>query len=195
MGIIKKYNKYLESVEEISLDKVFDDCKPFINDLKKCKKGDFLLRGVGNNNMKPFDIKKFDAPYERIPRNMPIEDHDTFNFLLKQKFGWYVRDGVFCFGYNLNKRENLDGKKEDVGYGIKTFIMFPLGNYKFVYHPEINDLFVEYNTNKIPEIIDTYKNTSLENAIYYGNEISIGCEEYYLIEQSYLKELIKKIWQ
>jgi len=196
--MIKKYKLFLENKEEITLDDVFNNCKPFIEDLKKSKKGDFLLRGVGelkfsawaNKRSVDYNIEKFDAPNDRIPRNMPIDDHDEFNFLFNKKFGWNVRGGIFCFGYNLNK----EGDIKDTGYGNKSFLMFPLGDYKLAYSPHINDLFIEYDDKQIPETVDGYKNTSLKNAIYYENEISIDCDEYYLVDQKNLNEIIERIW-
>jgi len=194
-----KYIKVFETfVSNEELDYAIDECAIFINDLKKCKPGSFLIRGVWED----VDVEEFYPYYQgRTPENTPYEVHDKLNDLFNKKFGWYVRNGVFCFG------SETDGDIEqpfDTEYGSDTYLVFPTGKYDIVWNEEIKDLFYEIDfiderkideyEKDIQEIVDTYVEGDLCDAIESGNEICIDCNSYYLINQKYIKKIIHRIW-
>ncbi len=204
-----KYIKKYEDVQlEKLLDQVFQDCDIFINDLKKCKIGSFLTRGIWEkrirgNNYENFDIQEFDLDLRnRQPENTPNIVHDKLNELFNKKFGWNVRNGAFCFG-NQTTRQNYK-HPFDTEYGSNTYLLFPIGEYQFVWNEEIKDLFyeidfvdekhIEKSEENLQEIVDTYSDENLCNAIESKNEICIESNSYYLINQKYIIELIERIW-
>ena len=137
MGIIKKYNKYLESVEEISLDKVFDDCNSYIETIKKCEKGKLLHRGFKQNYDK---IKLIEHNWNRQPVDTPDHIHDMVNEWFVEYHGWKARNGVFCVGNN----------KKTV-YGT-NYLLFPVGDFNYLYNKNVNDLFGDHEM----EMYDSY---------------------------------------
>lgn len=186
-----KYLKSYESIKSPTLKDVFRDCKYFIDETMKCNKGSFLIRGM--HDMDNYDICLLKSTLDyRLTLNTPGNVHDYMNKLFIKKFGWKVRNGAFCFGWNID-----DSSSDiDIGYGSKTFIVFPVGDFNIVYHPEIYDLYYEIDSvwngdddkfirykPELRKIVNEYKTGSLEDAIESGNEISIKCDEYYIIQR------------
>lgn len=114
--------------------------------------------------------------------------HDKLDGLFYKKFGWKVRsEGVFCTGR----------KSETLMYGI-TYIIFPKGQFKFVWSPDVLDLYTwtkghissRKGGSKVPDfesVVDTYRDDNLSYAIKEGNEVALKCKEYYLIDYYGLK--------
>jgi hypothetical protein len=123
-------------------------------------------------------IHKKKVRKDRKPKDMDIKTHKELNKLFHKKFGWKVRsEGLFCTG-NIN---------EAGGYGYE-FLVFPIGEFKYVWSPEIRDLYsfieemkgegLEYDLQKI---VNSYKNKSMADGIKKKMEFSIKCDEYYMI--------------
>lgn len=162
-----------------------------------------MARGVHRDD---FDIKRFswDVNRERTPRDMDINVHRELNKYYKGKIGWPVRNGLFAVGVK-NDGEEL----YDIGYG-KSYLLFPIGHFKFVYDLKVIDLYASYkeycrsheykSTDSFIESIN-YSEINLGVAmskIEQHNrsvEIMINCENYYLISMNRINELAKMIWQ
>ena len=115
-----------------------------------------------------------------------------------------MRNGLFTYGVKSNF-----GDLTDSGYG-KSYLIFPCANFKYVYDPDIYDLFEHYykysrkelNNANIQSFIETihYFDTGICKAIsnsvhdFKSVEIMINCKEYYLINISYVEKIIDLIW-
>jgi hypothetical protein len=173
------------------------NCKPYIEILKKCEKGRLLVRGSKHQKD---SIKEYKKNVEvRKPLNMPIEIHNTLNLKFEAEFGWKIRNGIFCFGFNI-----LNSNPIDLGYG-ENHMFFPKGEFDFVYEQNAFDLYdyLSINELSIEENINSLKfhSTDLssamksgENENLFSNEISIKAESYYLINMKLKDEIINHIW-
>jgi hypothetical protein len=116
--------------EESNIDKILSvlqkDCKPFLKELDS----NFVWRGTHRNINA---IKELKSRLEnRRPSDTDAEVHYHINELFKKKFKWYARNGVFATGNYQIARD----------YG-KPFMFFPIGNFKYVWSPDIEDFFTE----------------------------------------------------
>lgn len=130
MRYLKTYNIFESNLH---LDTIFSECKPFINDLKKCENGSFLVRGVQDYDI---DIKNFPINLNRVPTDMPTWAHDILNDVFYEKFGWSCRGGIFTYGRIFTGKESI----MEVGYG-KSYLLFPVGDYEFVWSSKHRDLY------------------------------------------------------
>ena len=157
--------KYLKKYEKVKteklLDEVFSDCKPFIEELRSCEKGSFLVRGVGKHGEEMYDIKKFTLNLDdRTPRDMPIETHVELNHLFDEYLGWDVRNGLFTFGRNVFDNDELTSSQQskygwlDTDYGQRTYLLFPCDDFEFAWSPQIMDLYSDLEGERIPLYLD-----------------------------------------
>jgi len=165
-------------------------CQPFLKEIKNGRNG-FLYRG--KNSYSAASIERFSSRIDRKPKDMSALNHDILDELFEKKFGWKSRsEGVFCSGHpSIAAR-----------YG-SIYIFFPIGEYKYLWSPEIKDLFdrvrmkswswLEKGTREVRVaerlenlrgMVDTYKDNDLKEAMYSGNEISVKCKTFYLVDLS-----------
>jgi hypothetical protein len=180
-----------------SLLKILEnDCKEYINLLKSCTKGSYLFRGFREQID---SYRKFDHNMDfRKPVNTPKKIHDLINSVFEPKFGWKIRNGVFCYGFNSS-----NGNPNELGYG-KQHILFPIGEFNFVYSPDHFDIYQFVTTVKVDKnVIEglIFKSDSIESAINSGekedglsNEISINVKSYYLINSKLTNIITDFIW-
>ena len=135
---------------------------------------EFILKEVRKTDRKTVDTPK------------PV--HDTLNHAFSKLFGIPYRNGLFA-----------TGKKADaLSYG-NEFLIFPAGRFKFIWSPQIKDIWDELVTkfyinrdhNQSKEELeriyeyftttDLYRVDSLPTAIRSGHEIMIWCDAYYAI--------------
>ena len=156
---------------------------------------------------------------DRVGKDMPEEMTHFFNVEFLKHFEFAPRsEGIFCTG----KKSIADG------YGW-PFLVFPIGEFEYIWSEKVNDLFdyVEssmwfdytFDTDgviqdirdgfypshaiswyeeemsdedikdkmdqivdiNIKNIVDTYKDTDLREALVSGNEITLKCDEYYIL--------------
>jgi len=179
--------------------KLHYDCAQFFKQNGYGYKSLPLYRGL-NKSIQTYRI--IEPRKNRIPKNTKLQLHNALDKLLYKKFGWKPRsEGVFCTGSEFKARF----------YGY-VYIMLPIGDFKFVWSPKIDDLFnqlslngiTDFNTDEIikkdylpdlKKIADTYTDKDLVSAILSGNEISIKCNKYYLINTDYIKPVYNIIFQ
>lgn len=130
------------------------DCTKY---LKEVGFGQKLYRGT---KRKVKDITKFKPRQERKPRDTPLEVHKYLDKLFSQKFGWKARSsGVFvCADKRVVKI-----------YGT-PYVFFPIGNYKYLWSPEVRDLtteldriIVDYEYDFRPSAADSQELTNLKD--------------------------------
>ncbi|MFW6129888.1 MAG: hypothetical protein ACOC56_01815, partial [Atribacterota bacterium] len=150
----------------------------------------FLYRGYKKVG-KVFKIK---PRTNRIPRNTSLLVHDILDEKFKKKFGWKARsEGVFVVG----------NASEAGTYSMgEVFLFFPAGNYKYIWSPTINDLylysdFIITMPEKFDKILESYTDKDLKkymnNQTFYCKEIMFKCNEYYLVHVDFADLVLKKI--
>ena len=106
------------------------DCAPFVSDLAIDNFANFLYRG-SQKSFSGIISNKNKPRKDRKPRDTPMELHLRFDKLFQRKFGWKVRSsGVFATPDIYSVEE----------YGI-FYLFFPIGKYRYVWSPEISDLY------------------------------------------------------
>ena len=144
----------------------------------------------------------------RNPVDMPESIHIKLNDEFTKKFGWPVRNGIFCLKDELSASRYSLIYSEKYNKRFKTYLFIPVGDFKYCWSPKYKDLYAEilgYKANtaewgykekienisdkEIKEIVSTYKDIDLEKSgpndygyIYDQCEISINCKEYLLID-------------
>lgn len=186
--IVKNYIHFLneETINgftlEQKLDEVFDKCKPYIDLIKSCKKENLLYRGV---NYYDIQVKKIDHNWNREPLDTPMEIHEFLNNEFKNKFDWNARNGVFSF-FKIAKKNQISG------YEGETYMLFPIGDFNYLWNPKIYDLYGDYEMEMegfyVPEDViidewDEYKtkdSTEKDYNDFYNMRMESYKEDFYL---------------
>ncbi len=172
------------------------DCQPYLREAKPFDPYVQLMRGMGEANKNFIDNKSIRLD-DRTPKDIPKELHDKINQFFKQKFGGSFRNALFATGDYI-QAEN---------YG-NVYYIFPIGNFKYLYNPEIEDLFMNYDdyapwfklgdTTPEPErqrkkqaamqnffdeeiVTGAWHNTNLQAGIQSGMEVMIRAKGYHAI--------------
>jgi hypothetical protein len=155
---LKFYINEAKSVDEI-YEILSKDCKPFINEFIKRKKT-FLWRGT---NKYVDSIQKITPRKDRKPRDMPKEMHKFLDNVFKDNFGWYARsEGVFVasdryFAEDFSKT------------GMDAYLFFPIGRYKYVWSPNIKDIYTWLGHSIIT--IDCFHNNLKKASFWFAAEV------------------------
>jgi hypothetical protein len=189
-------NILLESgyIPDDMVDKILHDCSYFFDINGRPVQSPPLYRGT-NKFIKDYEI--ITPRKNRKPLDTPIAIHRELDKLFKKKFGWKARsEGVFVTGKRSSASE----------YG-QPYIVLPIGKFKYVWSPYIYDLhsklvntgviYAKGNKSKVimekdeympilEELVGKYKDNDLDTAIHVGNEISMKCDKYYIINENYL---------
>lgn len=213
MKYIKSFNETYSTSEyhkQIG-DILREECQPFLELYKNTHIE--LWRGVTQQFIDKHSTEIGKLAYKvkhknRKPVDTPIELHDRLNSEFIKKFGWPVRDGVFCLpdsGIAQSYAQEASFKNDSRS---EVFLLIPVGDFRYCWSPKYKDLTVDIKTSvpmykksewrnelnnlsniKIKNIVNTYKDTDIEGANYYGkkqaSEISIDCDEYLLISPRY----------
>jgi hypothetical protein len=133
---IKHLNEESQSdkTKEVLLDIIQTSCQPFLKEMRQNNIKDFLYRGV-NYGLDYWEVKK--TRTDRKPKDTKQEIHELLDDLFLKKFGWRARSqGVFTIGDK--------SKISQKGYG-HHHIFFPIGKYKYLWSPLVEDLYVQIN--------------------------------------------------
>lgn len=177
------------------------DCGPF---LAESKQRGLLRRGMSKLNdndatfvSSPYSTEK--VPYwkkqprtDRRPLDIDKKIHLKLDDWFQSKFGFKARSsGLFCFGTGATSSAISQ-------YGTEYYI-FPIGEFKYAWSPNVKDLFITISTSKqrdeddgkdSTDNIDSfmnefkYQDTDLDQAIVSRNEIMIKCDKYYIFPTS-----------
>jgi len=125
----------------------------------------------------------------RLDGRQPLDSSHTLHAELNQafqhQFGEPFRNALFV----------TNDKNQAINYG-EIYIIFPIGEYTYLWSPDIEDIFNKYE-EKLKDISDEdfvydllgksdYYTERLDRAIKSGNEIMMRCGSYYAIRQSSL---------
>lgn len=166
--------------EDNIIELIKRDCKPWLGKAKE-----LVYRGMQ---------KKVDAPFkqevraDRQPRNTDGELHKAMDDWFNDNFGFRARSAaVFVTG-------DFDDAKS---YG-QAYAIFPIGDFKFVWSPNVGDLYMSMHNEtpgRVPLKLERFKfqDDELEKAISSGFEIMIKCKDYYAVPVISIKEA-KFVW-
>jgi len=178
---------------------VIEECKPFLEAIKGANE----LPWHGTHDY-PTDYAVRTLNQDRRPRDTPNELDIAINDFFEQKFGWRARQqGIFITG---NYRDAM-------AYG-EPCILFPIGEFRSIWCPEVHDLMhtmdaIDYDLRKdVPDRVerrrkvlantegnikamDWYYNKELPKGLDMRLEIIIGCKTFFLFRQGFFNEVLR----
>ena len=121
-------NRYSLKLFYMTLKDIWKDCKPFLKDFYNGDRTKFMYSGRSK------DIEHFVGTVrtDRKPKDTHIDLHNDLDDTFKKKFGVKPRsNSLFCSG------------DENIVYEYGTpYIIFPIGQYKFLWSTLIEDLYI-----------------------------------------------------
>jgi hypothetical protein len=172
------------------IDKIKILCEPYIRELRNGDNPHALLRGSRSSHIK----LKRNVRENRKPKNTPIQYHNAADDWFYEQFGIrYRSDALFCTG-------SFNGAAL---YG-NVFIIFPIGEFKVCWSPNIVDMYFEFLRDSYGDVKTfvgrlmraNYMEGQLNNAIEKGHEIMLYCDSYYQIpvrDESEMSSFITEI--
>lgn len=157
------------------------DCQPYLQQNDEPLGNNALLRGLtGGDEF----LKKQVRLTDRTPLDNPTDVHNELNKFFTRKYGAPFRNAMFCTGSRRDTRR----------YG-KTYLVFPIGEFKFLWSSDVKDLYLAWDNfnhrnsrsrTKVQDFVKgledaNYSTTNLKGAISSGAEIMIICESYYAL--------------
>lgn len=203
--------KLFESTDPyIELKKIIlNQCYPFVELSKSCITPLMLWRGTSQKFIRENGKEVGKLVYEinhiknRNPVDTPLILHDKLNTEFEKKFGWKVRNGVFCTtdkGWSQTHASISSSKTDGFDYP-EPYLFVPIGNFKYCWSPKYRDLTADIKVKnndwnkeminlsdiKIKNIVKSYKDSDIQDAHFNSkkdaNEISFYCDKYLLISQ------------
>lgn len=156
-----KLERYLTETSKKKYEEVLDtlarDCAPFLKETDK-----IYYRGMGGVSYEL--IQKFHARKDRKPKDMPLAYHNELDKIFQKYFGWKARtEGVFA-----------SGRRTMVSQYGSVFIFMPIGKFRYVFSPDIRDLYMHLN-DMSPETAKLYDFDFNDNKL--SREDKIGLDE------------------
>ena len=173
------------------VEKIKRDCQPYLKEMGQkdmfsaYDRGRALYRGL--DSYKGF-LKKRVRLGSRRPTDMNIDDHNMINKYFKKKYGAPFRNALFLTG----NRRNAAGY--NTGSGAAYYLIFPIGEFKFIWSSRITDLFsaiVGVEGDKVKSLLNRYQRTDLKAAKDSGNEIMLRCKSYYAVSNFIINDYDK----
>lgn len=176
------------------------DCQPFLNQLgnnKSLQKDVLAYRGIKNLSGKVSGgFYKLNVRQDRKPMSTSIKMTRTLDEWFERKFEFKARTTSLFSSGSFTYAQS---------YG-DIFAIFPIGEFKFVWSPEVTDLFLwidshffqDYNDKAVYKSLDglNYTNQNLKKALKDGKEIMISCKQYYAVRvdtKAKAEELAEKL--
>lgn len=123
------------------------------------------------------DFVKIKTRPDKQDPDIPSTIQQTFDYALEQNgHTALIKNSVHVIG-NLQEVET---------YG-RVFVIFPIGTFSFTWSPEVASLMgALYKSGEkikeLKEILPTYRDDGLSEAIRSGKEILVKCTEYYKVD-------------
>lgn len=186
-------NEGLDISAQLKSD-IHTNCKQFLLDSQW---HGFLYRGIGSLKGKEagevFEGDSFSgSPYYKInvrkdrkPLTMPLTITQAADDYFEDEFGVRPRtQAVFCYGEGGRGLANA--------YGSNLCAIFPIGNFKCIWSPEVADLYDAFSNyhsthDKDPEDVAewlsafNYRDDDFDDAVVKNKELMIVCDSYYAI--------------
>jgi len=181
--IAKKYN-LPTNLAKLAIS-VITDCQPYLHENNNPISTP-LYRGVNTSGLfkqKGKIIKKNVRLDDRIPTDSGTDLHNELNKAFNDAFGEPFRNAMFC-----------SGATTIVEYYGDVYVVFPIGNFKYLWSNDVTDVFQAYddfNTGTTVDFVEklvhcNYRTNNLQAGIKSNNEIMIRCKNYYGIKYEYL---------
>ena len=203
MSRFKEYITEGNLTLEQAIEGIKKDCKPFLKDIKGTL--GTLVRMQGGTSSNPFLLKTIRKEREPLDTFEPI--HEITDNWFNKEFGWKARSNViFCWGKPFSNISDIL---------TNYYLVFPVGKYKYVWSPEVNDL-TEYleadkdfyhgkhpEKEEMDDILDRlvdakYTDKNIRRAVVSYNEVMINAKSAYMVSTTFLKEVNEKLelsWQ
>lgn len=146
---MKAFKTFLKEDEEFAeiINKIVNDCEPFLKEIDIEDDADaqrhFLYRGMGSLN--EMFVKK-DVRKNRTPKDTPQKVHEIMDQSFNDIWGHRFRsNAMFCNGNTM----------EAELYG-NVYMVFPIGNFDYVFSEEIEDFYKDLDQVLFDEIMDNY---------------------------------------
>ena len=175
------------------IPKIQAECKPFLKDIRNAAGS--LFRDDTKNRNKP--VWKKVTRTDRAPLDTPKELHDLIDNWFLKEFGWKARsNALFCWPLRFNS-----------GFVPNKWLVFPAGNYKYVWSSEVDDLWSHTTggngldrvfTNFINYYGTTYTDKNLKKSMLYETEVMVNCKYSYLARAELMEPLNEALglnWQ
>lgn len=189
------------TMEEAAYNALKKNCSKYLSYIKKANNSDFyksyLFRGLRNSPKVIRGYSKFKAKKtEREPRYISTGLHKILNDALFKIFGWKPRtEGIFTGDFQIALKF--------ASHNASNVYMFaPIGNFKYIWRPEIYNLYTYYDMKKyeripdedrireIQEELDEYDDKNLNRAFRAHNmECIVKCDSYYLVDMEILQKV------
>lgn len=188
-----KFEHYIQDVPQDFHEMIKRDCKPWLTATNKCMDPFFYRGSTGINFFKKKPRK------DRRTRNTPDDQSKEIDIGFKKEFGWKPRsEGVFITSSIL-----------DAKYYGDAYFFFAIGNFKYVWSPDIDDLYNRlskvmakledehgnpFDEEPYQEVAKLYQNNDLCSAQSAQYEVTVKCKEYYMLNQDiWSKQELKKL--
>lgn len=183
-----------EDFDDELMQLIKKDCGPF---LEKSRNRGLIFRGVrgltqdnvAGTVFDPIDegeIKywKKQVHKDRKPKDINVGIHKEIDQWFDKEFGIKARSqSMFCLGQN--------GRKVSLNQYGEVCVVFPIGDFKYVWSPRIKDLYNEVNDDwdadeesevaALRYMLETgaYTDKEFDAAVKGASEIMIVCDSYY----------------
>lgn len=170
-----RLNNYLNEVKDYILENgppvwriLLKDCKSFLKELEKTKLSPsrWVFRGTKRIRSDK-GIEEIIPRRDRYPKDMPPELHNKYDEEFHRKFRWNPRsEGVFT-----------TGKFSTAGTYGQANLVFPIGKYRYIWSPEIDDLYsysdgeglLDYGEGYYEDYFDSYVEDEYEQEFGEGS--------------------------
>lgn len=196
-----RLHNFLNEGNDITIEKVLSDCEKYLNEFSNDIR---LWRGV---NYSVDGIFKVIPRKDRRPKDTPLQVQNILDTHFKRRFGWKARsEGVFVSNDNNQAGE----------FGKYIYRFMPIGDYKYVWSPGINDLtayleeedvisssggrFTIRYTGDMDEtlgyVVDSYRDHGLKSVSVKGKEVSFYCPDgYYLMDAGFIEDHYSELFK
>lgn len=142
-----------------TLIKIYKDCAPFIRDFIGPQKGkkslQFLYSGRSISGNPEFIKKR--VRKDRKPADIHPLVHDMLDKEFQNKFGYPARSSSLFVTSHIYTASS---------YGERVYLVFPIGKYKYLWNPEINDLYTHIGDRSGNTVDKNFDNgTGIKNPI------------------------------
>lgn len=178
-GNMKKVSEYVDLIRK--------KCEPFLGKIDYDIRNYKLCRGVEQRDIPEQDFFFGSVRKGRKPKDTPIEIHDHAN-------EWFLNE------FKIKHRSEslfITGKMEDTKKYGRPYVIFPVGNFNFVWSPKVKDFLSVaihgiHTKDELREFLERsdYTNDKFKEAVKSNNEVMINCDEYYAVNHEKYNEFI-----
>jgi hypothetical protein len=183
-SLFENRSTWVQNDINTALTEVKEHCQPWLRE----SRGDFAWRGLNYPSEEPCVVKT--VRKNRKPMNTGRTAHKVLDNLFLEEHGWLARSsGLFCTGsYSVAK-----------DYGTHTCLMFPMGEFRYLWNPSVPDLYYaiddnmdEFDTQDAERLVAGYTDKNLHIALQKNVEIMVDCDYYLVIREDLSNDIVKR---